>query len=372
MIFAENLSAGSTEAPPEPENFLTKSPKAPPKSFPGHIYPKEQFLKELHDEPFYKVTGFNLQPINPGKVPYNTTVFQQLQAKVPYDPTVSIPKMVWQMWKVPLDHEEFPGDYRDYHQTWLDKASDYEHIFKTNDEYDAVVNELYADIPEVLHAYNILPQTILKCDFSRYLLLYAYGGIYADLDTILWKPIDTWITNQKSYLHRPLDPGIIVGIENDEGARINNWTILSKKGHPMLAELINQITEHTLWREETGQLKAIFRNPRDNVIDWTGPGRFTDMTYKYLNNILQTDFDRFETIIEYPLLEYIRNPFVLGDIMVLPRSSMRAEYNPENDPLAYISHNFAGAWKADQDKEEEAENTAVVAAAAAAENTEQE
>ncbi|EGW30507.1 uncharacterized protein SPAPADRAFT_143660 [Spathaspora passalidarum NRRL Y-27907] len=312
-----------------------------------YVSPKQEFFKELDEQPLYKLTGFNFQPTNPGRIPYNTTVLKQLDKLVPYDPSEQIPKKIWQMWKVPLDHEDFPDDYKKYHQTWVDKAPNYEYTLKTNAEYDIIINELYADIPEVLHAYNIMPQTILKCDFSRYLLLFFHGGIYADLDTLLWKPIDVWITNQRKYLNRPLDPGIIVGIENDKGARINNWTILSKRGHPMIAEMINQITEHTLWREKTGQLEAIFRNPKDNVIDWTGPGRFTDMTYKYLNNILQTDFNHFETIVDYTFLAYIELPFNLGDIMVLPRNSLRAKID---NPLAYVSHRFAGEWKKDQNQ----------------------
>ncbi|EGW30506.1 membrane-bound alpha-1,6 mannosyltransferase initiation-specific [Spathaspora passalidarum NRRL Y-27907] len=337
-------------------HFGGELPNVSAKSYSQAVSPKEQFLKEIQEQPLYRLTGFNLQPSNPGRIPYNTTVLKQLHNKVTYDPSEPIPKKVWQMWKVPLEHPEFPAEYRKYHQTWLDNSPNYEHIFRTNAEYDKLVNELYADIPEVLHAYNILPQTILKCDFSRYLLLYLYGGIYSDLDTILWKPMDIWITNQTTYLNRPLDPGIIVGIENDVGARINNWTILSKKGHPMIAEMINQITEHTLWREKTGQLNAIFKSVGDNVLDWTGPGRFTDLTFKYLNNVLQTDFDHFETIIDYKYLENIRLPFILSDIMVLPINSMRADQKPEEDPLAYISHKFAGVWKTQQQKEDDRED----------------
>ena len=38
------------------------------------------------------------------------------------------------------------------------------------------------NIPYILNIYNDYPKNIQKCDFSRYILMYIYGGVYADLD----------------------------------------------------------------------------------------------------------------------------------------------------------------------------------------------
>ncbi|EGW30509.1 mannosyltransferase [Spathaspora passalidarum NRRL Y-27907] len=327
-----------------------------------HLSPKEQFLQELQDQPLYKITGFNFQPTNPGVLPYDTPILEQLNKLVHYDPSQPIPKTILQMWKVPLDHEEFPKEFKQYIQTWRDKSPEYDYHMRTNAEIDVMIEELYKDIPQILHAYNILPEIMLKCDFSIYLLLFAYGGTYVDLDAVLLKPMNDWISSQKSYLSKPLDLGIIVGVESDRtflsekyhGPRvqINTWTISAKKGHPMLAELISNITEYTLWREETGTLNTILEaNEVFHIINWTGPGKFTHMVYKALNNILQSDFNNYETLIDAYFFGSIRLPIVIGDIMVLPVTCLHAEKNSKwkagnvDDPLAYVKHIGSGVWK---------------------------
>ncbi|RLV93359.1 Initiation-specific alpha-16-mannosyltransferase [Spathaspora sp. JA1] len=323
------------------------------------VSPKDEFLQELELYPNYQETGFNFQPSNPAKLPDKTKVLRQLKALFPYDPTIPIPKTLWQMWKVGPEDDDFPEPFGEYRQTWIDATPEYEHILKTNAEADAMVAELYADIPDIIHAYNIMPQTILKCDLSRYLILFAYGGVYADIDTKLLKPIDVWFSSQEQYLDKDLNLGLVVGIEADRvdwknkftrRVQINTWTIMARKGHPMLAELINKIIEETLRREEVGLLEAMLgKNKFDNIINWTGPGLFTDTTYKYMNSILQADFDNYEVIVNYNFFIGVQLPVVIGDVMVLPEECMR----PRNvsstgefiDPLAYVKHLGSGIWK---------------------------
>ncbi|RLV89255.1 Initiation-specific alpha-16-mannosyltransferase [Spathaspora sp. JA1] len=321
--------------------------------------PQEQFLIELKNNSNYKETGLNFQPTNPSTPPYNTTVLAELNRLFPYDPTSPIPQQVWKMWKVGLDSEDFPPELRKYHQTWTDTSPEYEYLIKTNDECDTMVQELYADIPDIVHAYNILPKTILKCDFSRYLILFAYGGTYADIDTKLLQPLKDWIPSNPSYLDNPLNLGLVVGIEQHMAnwykyytrpVQINTWTFSVRKRHPMLAELISQITQETLNREETDQLEAVFaKSPQDDIINWTGPGRFTDCVFNYLNNILQSDFNNFETLINYDFFVKIKNPVTISDAMVLPVRCQNAGKKhlgtSLDDPMAYIQHVGSGVWK---------------------------
>ncbi|EGW34530.1 uncharacterized protein SPAPADRAFT_59962 [Spathaspora passalidarum NRRL Y-27907] len=266
------------------------------------------------------------------------------------------------MWKVGVDHPDFPESFTTLRQTWLDKSPEYEYIVKTNAECDAMIAELYADVPEIIHAYNIMPEVILQCDLGRYLILYAYGGIYTDLDTKLLKPIEDWFSSQESYLNKTLNLGLVVGIESDRPdwktccarrLQIQTWTIMARKGHPFLAELINSIVEHTLWREETGQLGVrMGRDASDNVINWTGPGRFTDFTFKYINNVLQTDFDNYETVINESFLTQTKLPIIIGDAMILPEECMHPTKKSKKgefiDPRAHVRHVGSNVWKTDQ------------------------
>ncbi|RLV96627.1 Initiation-specific alpha-16-mannosyltransferase [Spathaspora sp. JA1] len=348
--------------------FLTSSQlesRSTPLSYFNYTSPKQEFLQELEHNPTYQKTGINIQPSHPAELPLQTKVLRQLKTLFPYDPTLPIPKKLWQMWKVGLEHDEFPKKFKQYRSTWVDGIPDYEHIVKTNEECDAMVQELYADIPDILHAYNIMPRTILKCDFSRYLILFAYGGVYADIDTELLKPIDSWISSKPQYLDKDMNLGLVVGVESDRDdwvrkysrrLQINTWTIMARKGHPMLAELINEITQITLRREETGLLNATLGiDAGDNVMNWTGPGEFTDVLFRYMNSILQEDFDNYETLINYSFFININHPVAVGDVMVLPKECMsptrRSKATGEfSDPMAYVHHKGSGVWKKEEQK----------------------
>lgn len=57
----------------------------------------------------------------------------------------------------------------------------------------------------------------------------------------------------------------------------------------MLRELIAKITDITLTRHKKGQLKKVLgKNEGGDIMNWTGPGIFTDTVFEYMNNILQS------------------------------------------------------------------------------------
>lgn len=43
-----------------------------------------------------------------------------------------------------------------------------------------------------IEMYNSLPYGIMKSDAWRIAVIYIYGGVYADIDTVCLKPIDDW------------------------------------------------------------------------------------------------------------------------------------------------------------------------------------
>ena len=52
---------------------------------------------------------------------------------------------------------------------------------------------LYSYYPNLLPSYKKLDLMIMKIDFMKYIILYHYGGIYADMDTVCLKDIDPLI-----------------------------------------------------------------------------------------------------------------------------------------------------------------------------------
>lgn len=325
-----------------------------------------QLATELEQHSNWREYGLNFQPNKKANLPLDTTIRRQLSFQFPYDVNKPIQKNIWQTWKVGLDDPQFPSNYKRYQETWNTKNEGYKHYVISDDECHELISELYSTVPDVSRAYNIMPKSILKADFFRYLILFARGGVYSDVDTVNLKPIDTWVSLNNTLYDKPNNAGLVVGIEADPdrpdwnewyARRIQfcQWTIQAKKGHPMLRELIAKITELTLTREKNGELKKILgKDAGGDIMNWTGPGIFTDYVFMYMNNIMQKpeNFEKkeYEEIINWKLFTGMQNPIIVDDVLVLPITSFspgvgQMGAKSPSDKMAYVQHVFLGSWK---------------------------
>ncbi|KAK6465758.1 membrane-bound alpha-1,6 mannosyltransferase initiation-specific [Scheffersomyces coipomensis] len=334
---------------------------------------KLQLQRELEQNSDWSKLGLNFQPSKISQLPTDSTVRQQLSYQFPYQPEKPFPKNIWQTWKIPLEDPKFPHDYRSYQGTWDTDNPDYKHYIIADNVCEELIQQLYSTIPDVAKAYRIMPKSILKADFFRYLILYARGGVYSDIDTVSLKPIDTWASLQDTYNEKPLNAGLVVGIEADPdrpdwadwyARRIQfcQWTIQAKRGHPMLRELIAKITDITLTRDRKGQLKKILgKDQGGDIMNWTGPAIFTDSIFEYLNNILGSAYDNTNNaknknsksqIVDWKLFTGMQSPIAIDDVLILPITSFSPDVDQmgaqsHEHPMAYAKHMFSGSWKKD-------------------------
>lgn len=329
---------------------------------------KLQFLRELELHPNWKQEGLNFQPTKKLEIDESSSIIrQQLSKKYPYDSTIPFPKKIWQTWKIGINDPDFPPRYLKFQKTWDKKNPEYKHYIIPDIECDELIEQLYEEIPDVSKAYKIMPKSILKADFFRYLILFARGGVYTDIDTVGLKPIDDWISNSKLILEKPNSVGLVVGIEADPdrpdwadwyARRIQfcQWTIQLKIGHPMLRELIIKITDITLTREKRNELKKILgKDEGGDIMNWTGPGIFTDTVFNYMNAILQspeviTGKSKWNTIIDWNIFTGMQQPIAIDDVLILPITSFSPDVHQmgsksSSDPMAYAKHMFLGSWK---------------------------
>lgn len=104
-----------------------------------------------------------------------------------------IPKIIWQTFKTNKLHKK---SY-EYVKTWKELNPDYEYRFFTdNDIIEFIKNEF----PEYLNLYKKITIGAIKSDFWRLLVLYKYGGIYADIDSFCSKPLNTLIKEKDTYI----------------------------------------------------------------------------------------------------------------------------------------------------------------------------
>ncbi|KAI5961662.1 uncharacterized protein KGF55_003979 [Candida pseudojiufengensis] len=329
-----------------------------------YISPKEKLLETISNKPNYKTEGLNFQTNRKHIIPTTDTISEKLAKIFPYDQNKDFSKQLWQTWKVGLDDKEFPDNFKEYHESWVEKNPDFEFHVVPDEKCDEMIMELYKDVPDVIKAYHTLPKVILKADFFRYLILFAKGGIYSDLDTVALKPVSQWPSTQDQYLNDPINIGLTVGIEADPDRddwaqwyarriQFSQWTIFSKVGHPMLRDLISKITTITLVREMTGKLNEILdgKDQGNDIMNWTGPGIYTDCIFRYLNIILHESFD-LDIIIDNDIFKRLEKPIVVDDVMLMPITSFSPGHNDESNhalgidsELALVQHKFEGSWK---------------------------
>jgi mannosyltransferase OCH1-like enzyme len=86
------------------------------------------------------------------------------------------------MWKT----KAVPAKFEQYSDSWTTFMPDLQRKFYTDTDLDAVVRE---STPQFYSQWSNFSRPIEKADFARYVLLYAEGGIYADLDVELLRPM---------------------------------------------------------------------------------------------------------------------------------------------------------------------------------------
>lgn len=100
-----------------------------------------------------------------------------------------IPKIIHQSWK----NNQLTPSIREMADTWLEQHPGWTYRFWTDeDNYDFVAT-YYLDF---LLQYERYPTNIQRADAVRYLILLKYGGVYADLDMICLKNIESLLENK--------------------------------------------------------------------------------------------------------------------------------------------------------------------------------
>lgn len=162
-----------------------------------------------------------------------------------------IPKIIWQTYKDPFD--TLQPYMKDAVQTWKDLNPDYEYRYMSDEEAAVFVKDFYGQ--EMHDLFMSFPVGVMRGDLWRYLIIYAYGGVYSDLDTLCKQPIDSWIKPEYD---------MIVCPEHD--LHFCQWTFAASKGNEIIKSVIDLIVE----RNKTPDYDA-----PHFVHYYTGPGVWT-------------------------------------------------------------------------------------------------
>lgn len=117
------------------------------------------------------------------------------------------------------------------YDSWRRHFPHHHHWNWSNRRINVFVREKY---PQYFYFFQKLPKNIMRYDISRYLLLHYYGGIYADMDTFVYRDFTNDLLQDLMIVAHP--NGIIT--TNNETEFLSNWLMSSVAGHQFFIDCV--------------------------------------------------------------------------------------------------------------------------------------
>jgi mannosyltransferase OCH1-like enzyme len=159
-----------------------------------------------------------------------------------------IPKTIWQTYETSF--EDLPIDAKKCINTWNQKNPNWEYKYMNSKQREDFVLDNFGS--EWHNVFTECSLNIVRANIWRCMILYVYGGVYCDLDTICNEPIEYWLKEKYSMTIAKDDDG------NAKEYCIN--VIASKPNNQALLNVLNVIKNNILNNNLV----------KDNVIELTG------------------------------------------------------------------------------------------------------
>lgn len=198
-----------------------------------------------------------------GNFSWNGTFIEEKASWVVEFPTLhSIKPPKGKPTKVPkIIHQQGPADKNKWHpawehcqQTWKNIFPDYEYKLWTDEDLHDLVR---SDFPEYLEMYEGYHLNICRIDIARPMILYKYGGIYADLDVLC---------NRDFYDQLPEGVSIVESSHHHE--IFQNSMMMSDPGNEIWIDLLNHCYEEMMYSPKNDELLSLLRFERGEADDY--------------------------------------------------------------------------------------------------------
>jgi mannosyltransferase OCH1-like enzyme len=191
-----------------------------------------------------------------------------------------IPKKIFQSHKS-LDYIKSDPNLLNAVNSWKKYSPEYSYNFFTDQQCEEFMQTNFKGI--VYSCYKKLGLGVMKADLWRYCIIYHYGGIYADTDTVLLCNPNDIISNKNN---------LVIVPENN--THLCQWIFASPPKNPILKSVIDLSV-----RRIQEQLDNV--TVKKHIIHYlTGPAVFTAGIEKYLKTKnLETHIEK-NKYINYP------------------------------------------------------------------------
>jgi hypothetical protein len=164
---------------------------------------------------------------------------------------IKIPRNIFQTWK----SKNISEGFRFLTNSWRDNNPNYAYFLFDDNDCEEFIQKHFDK--NVYNAYCRIIPGAFKADLWRYCVLYIYGGIYVDMDTICLNKIDDFLNGDIEFM-TPID---LNNCPYYGKYNLFNCFIASIPGHPILMDCVRRIVY----------------NVENNIIpfsnlDFSGPG----------------------------------------------------------------------------------------------------
>jgi mannosyltransferase OCH1-like enzyme len=194
--------------------------------------------------------------------------------------------LLWKMWASKTQPHTIPKNIFQTHKS-LEYVQANEHLTNATDSWKQnnsfayhFYNDQQMDVfmqnryqgTRWLDAYNRLQKRVMKTDFWRYCVVYEFGGIYADADSICLRNPETVFINSKTNQKE-----IVVVHENDL-KMFCQWVFAAPKESPAIRSVIDRMTDSIL----SMSFSELEKPTEQEVFDLTGPVIFSKGIREYI------------------------------------------------------------------------------------------
>lgn len=266
------------------------------------------------------------------------------------------PKKIWQTWKT--DPYHFAKRDLKTAQSWTTKNPGYRYEVLTDNNDMMFVEQHFGpgglNRPDIVNMYREINTTIIKADLLRYMIMYAEGGVYADIDVEALRTVDRYVPAR----YNAGDIDMVIGVEIDQpefrdhpilgkkSASFCQWTFMCKPRLPVMLQLIENIMGWLsgIAAQQNVHISEVVLD-FDEVIGGTGPSAFTAAVLKEMNKLVRDGkkitWDDFHGMDESRLVSRV----LVLDVEAFAAGQGHSDSGNHNSRSALVKHHYhASNW----------------------------
>ncbi|XP_013420559.1 uncharacterized protein LOC106180932 [Lingula anatina] len=174
---------------------------------------------------------------------------------------VTIPKIIHQYW--PDYH--IPPNTQSWISSWESKNTDWQHWFWTQDAVDKFFKKFYPSFQKEMSTANSTKQhRIIKEEIVRYLIIYEFGGLFAELDVECLRPLNRALAGKVCVLaEQPAEHALL--FQYPTGSKLlSSALLMCRPHHPFYKMVIDSIKAGTTVDSSPVTLSTLYNSYMQN------------------------------------------------------------------------------------------------------------